>query len=126
MMVELSKLNVNINLSGVFFWLPRVLALFLVFSFIAGVLYTFGFGQEFMVGLMVWLILFFTMLIAWKSDPIGGIIFLILGSASVIVAMGKQLTIGYFLAVPLFTLGISFIGNYMYQEKKQNEEEDDF
>src|SRR3989338_8003950 len=67
MMVELSKLNVNINLSGVFFWLPRVFSLFLVFSFIAGVLYTFGFGQEFLVGLMVWVSLFFTMLIAWKQ-----------------------------------------------------------
>ncbi len=121
-MFELRK----INLSSVLFWLPRALALFLVFTFIAGVVYTFGFGQEFMVGLMVWLILFFTMLIAWKSDPIGGIIFLILGSASVIVAMGKQLNIGYFLAIPLFTLGITFVGNYMYQEKHQNDDEDDF
>ena len=116
----------NINIAKVLFWLPRALALFLVFTFIAGVVYTFGFGQEFMVGLMVWLILFFTMLIAWKSDPIGGIIFLILGSASVIVAMGKQLMIGYFVAVPLFMLGLTFMGNYMYQEKHQNDDEDDF
>ena len=116
----------KINLPLIVFWFPRGLSLFVIFSFIGGVFYTFGFSHEFMIGLMIWLILFFTMLIAWKSDPIGGIVFLLLGIGSVFVGMGKQLAIGYFIAGPLMVLGFSFLGNYFYQEKKYAEEEDDF
>ena len=115
----------KLDLSKVIYYFPRFLALFIIILWLTAITITYKFNQYFVIGLLISLILLFTTLIAWKSDPIGGIIFIILGFAYLVVAFGKSFSFATLLgSAPLFTLGLLFIGNHLYQEKKYAEEDD--
>lgn len=121
-----SSFDVNkLDLSKLVYWFPRVLALFIICLWLIAITITYNFNQFFMIGLLIALILFLATLIAWKNEPIGGIVFIILGFAYLVVAFGKSFSFTtIFGSAPLFTLGLLFIGNHLYQEKKYNEEDD--
>lgn len=123
-----ARFHEEIDLSKILNWLPRGLSLFLVITWLIVVL-LYGFEQYFAAGVMVWLILALTAAISWKNAPIGGGIFVILGSVYLVFAMNSSFSIEIVLgAIPLFIVGALFIFNYLYTEKKEQEEEgvDDF
>lgn len=108
-------------------WLPRVVSVFmLVFSlgfFVGGS----QIGFTVLAKLMIATFLILTMVVAWQSEPIGGAIYIILGSISLIVGMGAQLPLWHFYAaIPFFFTGSVFIVDYIYQEKKDQQEDIDF
>jgi hypothetical protein len=106
----------RVNFADVLHWTPRVLS-FVVAALVAGFL--FSSGVDFLLPkTMASISLLLTALISWKSEPLGGGIFIILGSLFMVVAMGNQLTTAYFTGVvPLFTVGSLFIADHLYQEK---------
>jgi len=107
-------------------WGPRALSIGLVLFWLI-VLIIAGRGHYFTVGIMVWVTLVLTTLIAWKNAPVGGGIFVIIGSGYLIFSMGQLLSLQYVLAAtPLFVVGALFIIEYLYLEKKENEDVDDF
>lgn len=115
----------KLDLSKLMYYFPRFLALFIILLWITAITITYQFNQYFVIGLLIALILLFTTLIAWKSDPIGGIVFIILGFAYLVIAFGKSFSFAALLgSAPLFTLGLLFISNHLYQEKKYAEEDD--
>jgi len=115
----------SFDISKLVYWFPRILALGIILIWLTAITIIYQFNQFFMVGLLIALILLLTTLIAWKSEPIGGIVFLILGFAYLVIAFGKSFSFATLLgSAPLFTLGLLFIGNHLYQEKKYDEEDD--
>lgn len=115
----------KLNLSKMMYYFPRFLALFIIVLWLVAIIITYKFNQYFIIGVLISLILLFTTLIAWKSEPIGGIVFIILGFAYLVIAFGKSFSFTTFLgSAPLFTLGLLFLGSHLYQEKKYAEEDD--
>ncbi len=112
----------------IFSWTPKVIAsIILVVGLVALIIY--GFGDYFIAGMMAWTSLLLTTLIAWKNEPIGGSIFIVLGSCYLLFAMGKLFDLTYILAAaPLFILGGLFIFDYVYLGRKEEviEGVDDF
>lgn len=124
MFTPLSTEN-KLNLSKILYYFPRFLALFIILLWLVAITIAYKFNQYFVIGFLISLILLFTTLIAWKSDPLGGIVFIILGFAYLVVAFGKSFSFTTLLgSAPLFTLGLLFISNHLYQEKKYAEEDD--
>jgi len=125
-MAYLSKSK--LELGKVFLWLSRGLSIFVVVAWLI-ILLMAGLGEYTTAGSLVLVILILATLIAWRSAPIGGGVFIILGAAYLIFSMGLFLSLIYILAAfPLFLTGIFFIVYYLYIEKKEKEEEgvDDF
>lgn len=123
-----ARFHREIDLSKILTWLPRGLSIFLVLTWLM-VLLIYGLGQYLMAGVMVWMILVLTTAISWKNAPIGGGVFIILSSIYLVVAMNSTASGAYlFGAAPLFIVGALFIVDYLYAEKKEQEEEgvDDF
>jgi len=115
------------DLSKILLWSARIFSVLVVVVWLIGLLFFYGSGNYFIIGLMIWLILILTSLIAWKSDPFGGVIFILLGSVYLVVAMGNQFSLGLLLAAaPLFITGSLFIIHYVYNERMKDKEEDDF
>ena len=112
----------------IFSWTPKIIAsIVLVFGLVALIIY--GFGEYFTAGMMAWTSLLLTTLIAWKNEPVGGSIFIILGSGYLLFAMSKLFDLTYiFAAAPLFIIGSMFIIDYVYIGRKEEETEgvDDF
>tara|TARA_Y100000310_G_scaffold295107_1_gene326140 strand:+ start:274 stop:624 length:351 start_codon:yes stop_codon:yes gene_type:complete len=109
----------------VMFWIPRSLAVItflLLIVFVSLDLGTYTYAR-----VMIATLFLLTMIVSWRSEPIGGGFFVILGSLYLIVAMGMQLALIYFLgAIPFFVVGSLFIVDYLYQEKKDQQQEVDF
>ncbi len=104
----LSKLPIGMSLLLIIIW-----ALILTIS---------GLGGYFTAGIMVLVILLLTTAIACKNAPIGGCIFILLGSGYLIFSMGQLMSIMYVLAAaPLFLVGALFIVGYVYQSQKEQE-----
>jgi len=101
------------------YWAPRILAiLFIIFvSLFALDVFAEGYGfLETIVALFMHLVptylLIIALLVAWKHEHIGGIIFIILGIFYIIMAW-SNLTFIIFLILPgfLFLIGILFLLN---------------
>ncbi|MEK6937659.1 MAG: hypothetical protein AABX04_01305 [Nanoarchaeota archaeon] len=109
-------------------WIPLGFSITLVLTWLI-ILLVVGLGQYLTAGIMVLVILILTTLIAWKNAPIGGGIFIILGAGYMIFSMSMIFSVAYILAAfPLFITGSAFIIQYLYLERKEQEEEgvDDF
>jgi hypothetical protein len=112
----------------IFSWTPKIIAsIVLVIGLVALIIY--GSGDYFVAGIMTWTSLLLTTLIAWKNEPIGGSIFIILGSGYLLFSMSKLFDLTYiFAAAPLFVIGSLFILDYVYLGRKEETIEgvDDF
>jgi hypothetical protein len=111
----------NKNWSSVLSKLPIGVSLLLIITW-ALILIISGLGGYFTAGVMVLVILLLTTAIACKNAPIGGCIFVLLGSGYLIFSMGQLMSMMYVLAVaPLFLVGTLFILGYLYQSQKEQE-----
>jgi hypothetical protein len=109
----------------VMYWIPRSLAIVFFIMLLGFVVM--DLGRYTHAKVLIASLFLLTTIVSWRSEPIGGGFFIILGSLYLIVTMGMQLDISYFLGViPFFLLGSLFIVDYMYQEKKDLKEEVDF
>lgn len=114
------------SLASFIHWLPKVISLFLVLITLTVVI-IYGKESYLIGGLVIWFILFLTTLISWKIAPIGGGMFMIFGSGYLLFAISSTLSLTYVLiALPLYLVGGLFIADYVFQEKQDEEEEDDF
>src|SRR3989339_287419 len=97
------KFNINRFLT----WTPKALSLLLILTWLL-LMGLYGLGPYLMAGILIFLILILTFLIAWKNEPIGGGIFILL--------------------VPFYLIGAFYFGDYFYQEHQEEkiEGEDDF
>ncbi len=108
------------NTSSILQFAPRLFSSFLLVTWISSIFFMYGFSQELIVGLMVWLILVSTTLIALKNEIIGGCLFTVFGIAFVIVIMGKGADPSYIaVSSPLFIIGLLFLASYLYEEHIQ-------
>ena len=118
------KFNINRFLT----WTPKALSLLLILTWLL-LMGLYGLGPYLMAGILIFLILILTFLIAWKNEPIGGGIFILLGTGYLIFSLGVGLEISYILfSVPFYLIGAFYFGDYFYQEHQEEkiEGEDDF
>lgn len=98
------------------FWVPRVLGI----SFIAFIslfaMDVFGEGKplwEMVVGFLIHLVpsyfLTAVLLIAWKWERIGGILYILLGIFYIVTARGMQWSAYLFISGPIFVIGGLFL-----------------
>lgn len=107
--------------------IPRTFSLLIIAVWLLSITVIYGFGPYFMLGLMFWIVLVLTTIVAWKNDPFGGALFIIIGSLYLVFVMGNTLSLAYiFGAVPFFITGSLFILTYFYEEKKELAREVDF
>ncbi len=115
------KMIKNMNWSSVLSKLPIGISLLLIITW-ALILTLSGLGGYFTAGVMVLVILLLTTAISCKNAPIGGCIFILLGSGYLIFSMGQLMSIMYVLAAaPLFLVGALFIIGYVYISQKELE-----
>lgn len=116
----------KVNLYNLLSWIPKGLSLSMIALWLA-VLVIYGLGQYLVAGIMIAIILILTTLISWRNMPIGGCIFILLGSVYLVFSMGKLFSLLYVLAsAPLFITGALFVLDYLYLEKKEDDGVDDF
>ncbi|MBI4983664.1 hypothetical protein HZC32_03400 [Candidatus Woesearchaeota archaeon] len=125
--VQSTPFREKINFTKLFSMVPKVFSLGLILAWLV-VLLVYGRGEYLMAVIMVGVILLLTTVISWKNGPIGGCIFVILGSGYLIFSMSQVLSLAYILAAaPLLATGSLFIVEYLYMEEKESKEEaDDF
>lgn len=103
-------------------WIPRGLALLLVLTWALILIFS-GLGHYFVAGLMILAVLILTTMISWMNAPIGGGIFILLGAGYLIFSMGLLFSTLYVIAAfPLFLTGSAFIVEYLYHEKKEDDD----
>lgn len=109
-------------------WVPRTLSLVIILVWLVALLVIYGLGPYFILGIMLWLLIILTTAVAWKNDPFGGALFLIIGFMYLIFASGNGFSLSYIMgAAPFFITGSMFLFTYFYQEKKEAEDmESDF
>ncbi len=111
------------KLADLIHWLPRGLALFIFFYTAIFLFFSPILGFAFLLKLLISSSFLLTTLIAWRSEAIGGSVFIILSSLCLIAAMGTQLSLVYFSGLPpLFVTGGLFMVDHFYQEKKMRED----
>ena len=115
----------------IFYWLPRIAGIICaIFCFVLA----FGVFAEvdwtplektigFLMQLIPFLIMIILLLIAWKRELIGGIIYILLGIAIIaymILFRTERWYNSFILSVPLFFVGLLFIIHYLIFEKKNS------
>ena len=108
------KINVNKGL----YWSPRILAIAFIFFVGLFALDSFekGFNIETLIGFFIHLIpslvILVFLMIAWKWELIGGLLFTILGILYIYMAWGEFSFVVYSLiSGPLFVIGMLFLFN---------------
>ncbi len=113
---------------GVVFWMPRILCvLFAVFISLFA-LDVFGEGYDFwetIVALLMHLIptgiILIALVIAWRWEWVGALLFLALGVWYVIMAWGEFEWVTYLVIVgPLLLVGALFLVNWLYRAELQS------
>jgi len=106
------------------YWIPRILAIMFIVFVSLFALDIFGMGLGFwgtIVGLIIHLIpsfiLIIALLISWKWEHIGGIIFILLGIAYIILVRGRIMS-GLPIVIFSFLVGILFLISYFLKKKK--------
>jgi len=113
----------------VLFWLPRVLGiLFAIFlSLFALDIFNEGYGVRetglaLLIHLMPVLTVVAVLVLAWRRQWIGALLFSALAMAYPLLTQGRQHWSAYLvISGPLVLLGVLFILNWIYREQPQNE-----
>lgn len=103
----------------IFFWLPRVIAIIFILFLGLFALDVFVPGKsigEMIIGFLIHLvpnyILIVFLLIAWKNEKIGGILFILLSLAFTFFLNTYQEIMSFlFISLPVFAIGILFVIN---------------
>jgi len=118
-----------------FYWLPRILCIltilftssfaFDVFTSDESFMVQFG---EFILHLIVPIILLFILIVTWKKELLGGVIFMLLGigfspyvfkmNYNINHSFWKSLGIIMTITIPLFIVGVLFLVSYYKNKKK--------
>ncbi len=116
------------NFARFLIWTPKALSMLLILTWLLLII-LYGLGPYLMAGILIFLILVLTFLIAWKNEPIGAGIFILLGTGYLIFSLGVGMGVTYILfSVPFYLIGGLYLGDYFYQEHQEEkvEGEDDF
>ena len=113
---------------NVLFWTPRVLMIIFILFISLFALDVFkgdksGLSKigSFLIHLIPSAILTVLLILSWRREWIGGIIFFVLGIFYIIIAWGKFPLITYIsISGPLFLISILFIINWLSREKPEN------
>jgi hypothetical protein len=108
----------NTNTKRVLYWIPRVLTILFALFISIFALDVFGEGYnvgETILALLIHLvptfIVIIALVIAWRWERIGAILFITLA----ILFWGMSRGEGWIIAVPLFLLGVLFLFDWMYR-----------
>lgn len=108
-------------------WIPRLFSGVVIVTWLAGMIFLYGFGPYFMFGLLFWIVIVCTTIMAWKTSIFGGVMFILLGFLYLIIALGNQFSFSYIVgSAPFFITGTLFVGVELYQEKREAAKEGDF
>lgn len=115
----------NSTTKQIFYWAPRILAiLFSIFiSLFALDVFDEGYNLwEALVGLLLHLIptylVVISLLIAWRWELLGAIVFIALATLYVLWGKGRQDLIAYYIVSgPLFLIGILFLFNWKFKKQ---------
>ena len=105
------------NMTPIIYWAPRILGiLFAVFiSIFALDVFTEGYGfWETVVALVMHLVV--VLLIAWRWERVGGVLFLLLGALYIVMFWDRGHWTAYLLiSGPLFLIGALFLVDWHYR-----------
>lgn len=106
------------------FWKPRILGIVYVavLAFFSLEVFTYGYGPQdfiyaFFLRLTPALVVVFILLIAWRWEEIGGILFVLLGITLLYRYGSENLLTNFIIAAPLLLVGALFIANSLMGNK---------
>ena len=109
------------------YWLPRILGILLILYYVLFALDAFDIEYStgemlvaFLMHLIPSFILIVLLLIAWKWELAGGILYIGLCAFYVYMARGMNWMVYIYIGGPLLLTGILFILHYFLYRKKQN------
>jgi len=104
------------NTKELLYWTPRGLALFLTFFWLI-VLFLYDFGSFTVAAMMIWFLLFLTLLLAWKNAPLGGNFYLLLGFLYLFFLNPSFSFFALLSASPFLITGFLFLLSYLLLNK---------
>ncbi len=106
----------------ILYWLPRILSIIFILFLMMFSLDIFDLGLDIwgtIVGLFMHnipaLILLIVLIISWKREIVGGIVFILAGGAYIILTRGESWSL--IIAGPAFLIGILFLVNWFKKGK---------
>jgi len=99
------------------YWLPRIVAILNIIFWFIFVIFSHGISLISIIESIVWLTPLVALIIAWKHEKIGGLIFISLGILSALLMYNKLsideiLALLIFISSPLIITGILFLISY--------------
>jgi len=115
------------SVRGILFWAPRILCLMFALFISLFSLDVFGEGYGFWKTILALLmhlrptaIILLVLVISWRWEWVGGIVYIILGLLYIVMTRGHFAWLVYLaMSGPLFLIGVLFLINWFYKKEER-------